>query len=124
MADSLLSEIGQDLRKALHIANIVLDDATKVAAISEPIVDIAFPEVAILFNTTVGLAQTAEAIFGGPGTGAAKLELLAKSLLPAIASWSKTNNINWTGDAQTAFASKVVDAFNMIPASTPPTPKG
>src|SRR5277367_4746150 len=107
---TFLQHLGSTLKKILGIA-------TQVAADAEPIIDIAFPAIAPLYNTTVGLATGAEALAPTTtGTGAQKLSQLMAGLLPMAQSWAKTNGINWPEAEIQKWASAVVDTVNLIPA--------
>jgi len=114
---SFLQHVGSIFKKALGIA-------TAVAQVAEPIVAVAFPEVAPLYNTTVGLAIGAEAMAPtATGTGPQKLAQLMTSLEPMAASWAQQNGITWPQADIQKWASAVVDTINLIPApQAPPTP--
>lgn len=112
---SFLQHLGSTLKKILGIG-------VKVATVAEPIVDIAFPAVAPLYNSAIGLAAAAEGIAPGPGTGAQKLAQVLASIEPEIAAWAKQNNITWDQAAIEKWLSAVVDSLNLIPAPNAPTP--
>ena len=107
---SFLQHVGGIFKKVLGIA-----------AAAEPIITVAFPEVAPLYNTTVGLAIGAEAMAPtASGTGPQKLQQLMTSLEPMASAWAKQNGITWPEADIQKWASAVVDTINLIPA--PPTP--
>lgn len=114
---TFLQKLGADLKKILHIGVEVATDAA-------PIIDIAFPSIAPLYNSTLGLATGAEAMAASStGTGAQKLQQLVAGLLPQAQSWAAKNGINWPEAEIQKWASAVVDTVNMIPApaATPTT---
>lgn len=107
---TFLQHLGQTLKKVLGIA-------TTVATAAEPIIDIAFPAVAPLYNSAVGLAIGAEGLAPTlTGTGPQKLAQLVASLLPQAEAWAKQNGIDWPEAEITKWASAVVDTINLIPA--------
>jgi hypothetical protein len=109
---TLLQHVGNFFKKALGIAVTVAKDA-------EPIVDLAFPAIAPLYNSAVGLAVGAEAMAPTlTGTGAQKLAQLSASLLPQVTAWAAANGIVWPAEDITKWASAVVDTMNLIPAPT------
>lgn len=82
---SVLDKIGVLGKDAWKIAEPVLLDATVLAKDAEPIVDIAFPSIAPLYNMTVALVSSAEASAEAAGAnkaGKQKLALVLAALLP------------------------------------------
>src|SRR6266702_2850154 len=104
---TFLQHVGGVFKKILGIA-------TAIATVAEPIVDIAFPAIAPLYNSAVGLAIGAEAMAPTlTGTGPQKLAQLVASLEPQAEAWAKANGITWpTADIQ-KWASAVVDTINL-----------
>ena len=114
---TFLSHIGGFFKKVLGIA-------TTVAKVAEPIVDLAFPELAPLYNSAVGLAIGAEAMAPtATGTGPQKLAQVMAYLEPQAVAWAAQNGIVWPQADIQKWASAVVDTMNLIPAPTvAPTP--
>ena len=111
---SILQHIGNVLRKILYIG-------TEVGYVAEPIVDLAFPQVAGIYNSAIGLAMSTEASSSSiSGTGAQKLGQLTENLVPGMLEWAKKNGIVWSIADITKWASAVVDTVNLIPAPTVP----
>ena len=111
---SFLQHLGNFFKSALGIA-------VKVAAAAEPIVDVAFPEVASIYNSAIGLAVGAEAMAPTlTGTGPQKLAQLTASLLPPVSAWAKANGVTWDDADIQKWASAVVDTINLIPAPSAP----
>ena len=109
-----------------HVGGIfkgVLNIGTAVAKDAAPIVDIAFPEVAPIYNSAIGLAVAAEAsAASATGTGPQKLSQLVQNITPQVEAWAKTNGIQWDNAAITKWASAVVDTLNLIPGPAPKVP--
>ena len=111
---TFLQHVGNAIKEILHIG-------TTVAVAAEPLIDTAFPNVAPIYNSAVGIAMVQEA--AAPtltGTGPQKLAQLTASLLPQLSAWAKQNNINWPEADIQKWASAVVDTVNLIPAPTTP----
>jgi hypothetical protein len=112
--ETVLSHIGHGLK-------IFFTDATKVAEVAEPIVDIMFPGIAALYNTTVTAASNAEiaAIAAGAqnGTGAQKLAMVVAAITPAFTQYATANNIPVNTTAITAYANAVVATLNALPVT-------
>lgn len=118
---TFLQHVGGVFKKILGISQIVGKDAVIAARYAEPFVDIAFPEVAPLYNSAVGLAVGAEAMAPTlSGTGPQKLEQLTISLVPQALAWAQQNGIAWDQAGVQKWASAVVDTINMIPAPSVP----
>jgi hypothetical protein len=99
-------------------------DATKVAQSAEPIVDLAFPSVANLYNFTVQQASLAEtAAQGASGSGAQKLAAVIAAVTPYATSALQANGVPAPTSAQiTAYVNAVVASLNALPApGTPAT---
>lgn len=109
---SFLQHMGNFFKKALGISVTVAKDA-------EPIIDTAFPEVASIYNSAVGLATGAEAMAPtSTGTGPQKLAQLSASLIPQVTAWAAANGVVWNDADITKWASAVVDTINLIPSPT------
>lgn len=114
--ESFLGHFGNVLKKILGITITVAKDA-------EPIVDLAIPAVAPIYNSAVGLALAMQATSQNtPGTGAVKLAALATALIPEVQAWAVENKIVWLDADITKWASAVVDTLGMIPAPATTTP--
>ncbi|MFZ0662317.1 MAG: hypothetical protein WAM66_06455 [Acidobacteriaceae bacterium] len=104
-----------------HVGNFfktVFSDATKVAEVAEPVVDIAFPTVASLYNFTVQQAALAEtAAEGAQGAGAQKLAAVVAAVTPyATASLQQAGIPAPTTTQITAYVNAVVASLNALPA--------
>lgn len=112
---SILSDIGNALKKVFGVA-------VKVAAVAEPIVDIAFPGISALYNLTVSAAANAEtnAIAAGAqsGTGAQKLATVIASITADFEAYATAAGIPFTQATITAWVNAVVATLNAIPSST------
>jgi len=117
MALTFLQHIGSIFKDILHIGE-------KVAVTAEPIIDIAFPNVAPIYNTAIGLAISAEGtIDSAQGkTGEQKLASALQKIEPQIAAWAKTNGIEWDQAQIQKWLSAVVDSLNLIPSPTSAAP--
>ena len=97
----------------------------KVAQAAEPFVDIAFPGIAMLYNTTVNEVAKAEAaaIAAGAqsGSGEQKLAMVVAAIEPAFTEYATQTGIPSTQRAQVIenWVNAVVASLNAIPAPTP-----
>ena len=113
---SILSEIG-------HGLEVFFGEAVKVAVLAEPIVDIALPGIATLYNASLSEIVAAEnaAIAAGQqnGTGAQKLALVLASpaFQAAVTSFEQTAGVKLSPTAQTAWINAIVAMLNAIPPS-------
>lgn len=91
---------------------------TKVAAAAEPIVDIAFPSVASLYNFTVQQASLAEtAAAGTSGAGAQKSAAVIAAVTPYATAALKADGVPAPTSAQIAsYVNAVVASLNALPA--------
>ena len=96
----------------------IFKSAIKVAEVAEPVVDIAFPGVASLYNFTVQQAALAEtAAEGAKGAGAQKLAAVIAAVLPYAASALKADGVPEPTEAQIeAYVNAVVASLNALPA--------
>lgn len=108
---SLLQHVGKFFK-------VIFSDATKVAEIAEPVVDIAFPAVAGLYNFTVQQAALAEtAADGAKGAGAQKLAAVIAAVTPYAVASLKADGVPEPTTAQiTAYVNAVVASLNALPA--------
>lgn len=95
----------------------LFDDATKVAKAVEPIVDLAFPSVANLYNFTVQQASLAEtAAAGVSGAGAQKLAAVVAAVTPYATTALQADGLPEPTSAQiTAYVNAVVASLNALP---------
>lgn len=111
---TILSDIGHGLK-------LFFTGAVTVAKAAEPVVDILFPGVSVLYNTTVNAVAAAEsaAIAAGSqnGTGVQKLAMVVASVENDFAAYAKANNITYDTTHITAWVNAVVASLNAIPAS-------
>lgn len=96
----------------------IFKGAIKAAEVAEPVVDIAFPGVASLYNFTVQQAALAEtAAEGAKGAGAQKLAAVIAAVLPYAASALKADGVPQPTAAQIeAYVNAVVASLNALPA--------
>jgi len=114
---TILSDIGHALEKVFNVA-------TKIAVIAEPIVDLALPGIATLYNTTVTEIVNAEnaAIAAGAqnGSGAQKLAAVVAAITPAFNAAMLQNGVSsHTTTTIEAYVNAVVASLNAIPAAAP-----
>lgn len=116
---SILTAVGHGLKKFFGIAVVA-------AQAAEPIIDVAFPGVATLYNLTVAEVVKAEAaaIAAGQqnGTGAQKLALVVQAITPIFQQYASQTGIPSSQQEQTIvnWINAVVASLNAIPAA--PTP--
>lgn len=110
---TFLQHLGSIVKKVLHIS-------VEAAEIAAPIVNIAFPNVAPIYMSALGLAVGAEGISPGPGTGTQKLAQVINTLEPQILAWATKNGVNWDSAGIQKWTSAVVDTLNLIPAPSQP----
>lgn len=113
---TILDDIGNALKKAFSLG-------IEAAVVAEPIVDIAFPGIAALYNTTVGAVATAEtgAIAAGAqtGTGPQKLAFVVASIEQAFNAYAAANKLQTPTQAVIEnYVNAVVASLNAIPAAT------
>src|SRR5690242_11316163 len=84
--EDFLSHAGSFFKK-------IFSGAVKVAEIAEPIVDIAFPQVASLYNFTVQQAAMAEAAAGDASAGPQKLAAVTAAVLPYATAAMKNDGV-------------------------------
>lgn len=115
---TILSDIGNGLKKFFGAAE-------KVAVAAEPIIDIAFPGVAPLYNATVNEVAAAEtaAIAAGAqsGSGEQKLAAVVAAITPTFTAYAQANNIPVNATTITAWVNAVVASLNAIPSPTSTT---
>jgi hypothetical protein len=115
---TFLQHVGGILKKILHIGE-------EAAIIAAPAIQIAFPEIAPIYNSAIGLAMGAEATTSATtGTGPQRLAQVTSTLVPQVQAWAAQNGIVWPDAEITKWTSAVVDTLNMIPqpTTTPTTP--
>ena len=113
-----MSGFSSHLQHVGKVFKVIFSDATKVAEIAEPVVDIAFPAVAGLYNFTVQQAALAEtAAEGAKGAGAQKLAAVIAAVTPYAISSLKADGVPEPTTAQiTTYVNAVVASLNALPA--------
>ena len=114
---TILADVGNGLKKFFGVATTVAQDV-------EPLVDIAFPGFAALYNSAVAEAVKAEALAiaagNQSGTGAQKLALVVAAITPSVTSYAAANGLSApTAATITNYANAVVATLNALQA--PPT---
>ncbi len=95
----------------------VFTDATRVAAAVEPVVDIAYPGIATLYNATVQAVATAETAAGAAaGSGAKKLAAVTAAIEPIAVAYLKDQGIVASTAQIEAWTNAVVATLNALPA--------
>lgn len=94
--------------------------AVTIAQDAEPFVDLAFPGIAVLFNSTVTMVANAEALgksaASGAQTGPQKLAAVTAALEPVAIAYLKAQGITVDSATITAWVNAVVALLNTIPA--------
>lgn len=113
---SILSDIGHSLKTFFSLAD-------SVAKAAEPIVDVAFPGVAALYNATVaevGNAETAAIAAGAQsGTGTQKLAAVVAAISPTFTQYAAQNGLAAPTTAIiTDYVNAVVASLNAIPSAS------
>lgn len=116
---SILSNIGHGLEKLFGVAVKVAEDA-------EPLVEVLFPGISALFNTTVtaaGIAESAAIAAGSQnGTGTQKLAMVIQSIEGSFNAYALANKLPIPSAAQIEAAVNAAVAFlNAIPSTTAST---
>jgi hypothetical protein len=114
---SILGDIGKGLKKVFSVG-------VEAAVVAEPFVDVVFPGVASLYNTTVKAVSNAEAnaIAAGAqnGTGAQKLAFVVQSIESDMNAYLLANGLPVaTPQVIENYVNAVVASLNAIPSSTP-----
>jgi hypothetical protein len=108
-APSFLQHLGSILMKILHIGE-------QAAIVAAPVVQLAFPEVAPLYTSAIGLAIAAETTAAGAsGTGTQKLASVVAGLTPLAEQFAAQNNLTLDNTKVNAWASAVADSLNLLP---------
>jgi hypothetical protein len=117
--NSILSNIGKGLKT-------FFTGAAKIAQVAEPLVDLALPGIAALYNTTVNAVVNAEtaAIAAGEqsGTGAQKLQTVIAAIEPVFTQYAEQTGIPTAQRAAAieAWVNAAVAGLNAIPSGTQP----
>ena len=110
--ESVLSHIGHDLQ-------VFFTGATAVAKAAEPFVDILFPGIGALYNTTVTAVAQAEtaAIAAGvqSGTGAQKLAFVAAAIDADFKAYAAANGITYSSTVVENYINATVATLNALP---------
>ncbi len=98
----------------------IFADATRVAVAIEPVVDIAFPAIATLYNATVqavATAETAATVAGAQtGSGAQKLAAVTAAIEPLAVAYPQGQGIRANTAQIEAWTNAVVATLNALPA--------
>jgi hypothetical protein len=106
-------------------AKVVLQDATVVATAAEPVIDIAFPAIAGLYNTTLQMVTQAQAAASaaaaGADTGTQKMTAVVSALSPIAIPYLKSIGVAQPTVTQIqAYVQSVVDGLKVFAAETAP----
>lgn len=118
---SLLKAAGAKLK---DFFSKVLPEAATLAKDAEPIIDLAFPGISILFNATVSAVATAEAAGQAAATastgsnGEQKLAAVLSAVGPLITAYLAQQGITASTAQVTAWVNAIVLALNALPAAT------
>ncbi len=112
---SVLSSIGTGLKD-------FFDKLLPIAVAAEPIIDVAFPGIGALYNTTVAMVINAEIAAAAAGkqngTGPQKLAAVVQALTPIATQYLASQGITADQAQITAWVNAVVASLNALPAST------
>jgi membrane-associated protease RseP (regulator of RpoE activity) len=102
----------------------ILADGIKVSGAVEPVVDLAFPGIAVLYNSTVQAVSVAEAAGeaaagSSTGNGAAKLAAVTSAIEPLAVAYLKSQGITASSMQVQAWVNAVVATLNALPAPHP-----
>lgn len=116
---SILDDVGSALKKFFGVA-------ITVAQAAEPIVDLAFPGISVLYNATVNEVATAEtaAIAAGvqTGSGPQKLALVVAAIEPTFNQYLQAQGLPAQPTATIEnWVNAVVAGLNAIPATSSTT---
>jgi|SRR5581483_6588162 len=115
---SILTHIGGFFKK-------IFDVAIPVAQAAEPVIDLALPGIASLYNSTVAMVANAEmaatAAGAQNGTGPQKLAQVLSALRPIATEYFKSQNITVDDTVLTNWVNAVVASLNAIPAPSTTT---
>lgn len=105
-----------------HFFKTVFADVAHVAIAIEPVVDIAFPGIATLYNATVQAVATAEtaatAAGAGTGSGSQKLAAVTAAIEPIAVAYLAAQGIKANTNQIAAWTNAVVATLNALPAPT------
>jgi hypothetical protein len=106
---SFLSHFGGILRKILHLGE-------EAAIMAEPIVDLGFPAIAPLYNTSIALALAEEATAAtATGSGPQKLASLTAKMIPQAEDFAVKNGLVFDRTKADVWLSEIVDSLNKAP---------
>ena len=116
---TLLEDAG---KKVESFFSKVLPVAVDAAKDAEPIIDLAFPGIAILFNSTVSEVANAEATgqaaSASGGNGAQKLASVLSAIEPLAVAYLQANGVTANTAQITAWVNAIVAALNALPAAS------
>lgn len=123
---TLLEDAGEKIAADFKKAEPILVDATQDAQKAEPIVALSFPAIAPLFDTTVSMVLSAEALgtsaAASADTGTQKLSAVVAALEPIAVAYLKGQGVTAPTTAQiTTWVNAIVSALNAftVGSSTP-----
>lgn len=119
--ESILSHIGSTLKKVFTGTGV--QNILKVSKAAEPIVDLAFPGIAALYNATVAEVANAEtaalAAAAQTGTGAQKLAAVVAAITPTFNAYLTAQGLpTQTATTIETWVNTVVSGLNSISATT------
>lgn len=110
---SVLQHIGGLFKEVFHVG-------VEAAQAAEPVIDVAVPGIAALYNSTVaivaGAEMTATAAGAQNGTGTQKLAAVVSALEPIAVEYFKSIGITADQSVITNWVNAVVASLNAIPA--------
>lgn len=106
----------------------IFADVTHEAKAVEPVVDVAFPGIATLYNSTVQAVSVAEAAGDAAasstkGNGPAKLAAVTSAIEPLAVAYLKSQGITANTTQVQAWINAVVATLNALPAPAASTAK-
>lgn len=110
-----------------HIGHALVDVfkvGTTIAAVAQPFIAAAFPQVAPLYtsalNEAIQVQALATAAGAGPGSGPQKLAIAFTNIEPTIKQFFSQNNMPYDQATASKWLSAVVDTINLLPAPVAP----
>lgn len=120
MANKVVTYLDAAGVKILGFFKTVLPVAVTAAKDAEPLVDMAFPGIGVLFNATVAAVGNAEAAGAAAattgGNGAQKLASVLASIEPLAVAYLQQQGITANTAQLTAWVNAIVAALNALPA--------
>lgn len=123
---TLLQHLGSEIvgffKKAGPVVNEVIKEGDALAVAAEPVIDIAFPAIAPLYNMTAAMVGQSEAtgqaaLAGVTGGGTQKLASVIAALEPGfVAYYENEFGVTPTLTQIEAYVNAVVASLNALPA--------